>query len=78
MADSWLLDYVVIHVLCHLEHRNHSRDFWAAVERGMADYRLRRLRLRLRLRLKEVGPTLTLQATNHITAGVRRPGVAAR
>ena len=72
MADSWLLDYAVIHELCYLEHRNHSRDFWAAVERGMPDYRLRRLRL------KEVSPRLTLQATDHITAGVRRLGVAAQ
>ena len=72
MADSWLLDYVVVHELCHLEHRNHSRDFWAAVERAMPDYKLRRLRL------KEVGPRLTLQEADHITAGVRRPGVAAQ
>lgn len=54
MADSGLLEYVVVHELCHLKHRNHSREFWAAVEAAMPDYRLRRATL------KEVGPRLAL------------------
>lgn len=54
MADSWLLDYVVVHELCHLTERNHSREFWAAVDAAMPDYRVRRLKL------KEVGPRLTV------------------
>lgn len=54
MADSWLLDYVVVHELCHLAHRNHSKEFWTAVEAAMPDYRLRRVKL------KEVGPRLAL------------------
>jgi hypothetical protein len=54
MSDTLLLDYVVVHELAHLMHRNHSRDFWAAVERVMPDFRLRRQRL------KEVGARLSL------------------
>lgn len=54
MADQLLADYVVVHELVHLSHRNHSRKFWAALEDAMPDYLLRRARL------KEVGPGLSL------------------
>lgn len=47
-----LLDYVVLHELVHLAHRDHGRQFWAAMGRVMPDYDERKRRLR------ELGPRL--------------------
>jgi len=41
-----ILDYVVVHELCHLRQMNHSRDFWREVERILPDYKARRKWLR--------------------------------
>ncbi len=38
-ARPALVDYVVCHELAHLRHMNHSREFWAEVERLCPDYR---------------------------------------
>lgn len=46
LAPSRVLDYVVVHELCHLLEMNHSPQFWAAVARMMPDYREQRQWLR--------------------------------
>ncbi len=38
MAPKEVLDYVVIHELCHLHEFNHSPRFWALVQHQMPDY----------------------------------------
>ena len=37
-APHSIVDYVVIHELCHLIHPNHSKDFWQVVGRFDTDY----------------------------------------
>lgn len=39
IAPDRIIDYVVIHELCHILHHNHSPAFWKAVERYCHDYR---------------------------------------
>lgn len=35
-------EYVIIHELCHRKHMDHSKEFWAEVERYCPDYKSRR------------------------------------
>lgn len=37
-----LLEYIIIHELCHLKEANHGPRFWALVARGCPDYQRRR------------------------------------
>lgn len=46
MAPVWLIDYIVVHELCHLKHINHSKDFWKILGTILPDYEVRRERLR--------------------------------
>jgi predicted metal-dependent hydrolase len=46
-ASMRLVDYVVVHELVHLSHREHTRDFWSVLGKVMPDYEHRRAALRL-------------------------------
>lgn len=39
MAPSWVMDYVIIHELCHLRFLDHSKKFWDLVEGHMPQYK---------------------------------------
>jgi hypothetical protein len=45
-APPGVLEYVIVHELCHLIHRNHSKRFWQAVARYCPDYQTQRNWLR--------------------------------
>jgi len=48
MAPSTIIDYIVVHELCHLHHRDHSAAFWNEVDKVLPDYRDRKEWLRVR------------------------------
>lgn len=39
MAPSGVIDYVVVHEMCHMIHLNHSREFWQLVGNIMPNYK---------------------------------------
>jgi predicted metal-dependent hydrolase len=41
-APQVIVDYVIIHELCHLTHHNHSKHFWDLVAHFSPDYKLHR------------------------------------
>jgi predicted metal-dependent hydrolase len=41
-----VIEYVVIHELCHLKELNHSKAFWGLVQRHCPDWRAQRKWLR--------------------------------
>jgi predicted metal-dependent hydrolase len=46
MAPPTILDYIIVHELAHLLHRNHTEAFWHEVDKVVPDYRERKLWLR--------------------------------
>lgn len=41
-----LMDYVIIHELCHRKYMNHSKEFWDEVSRYCPDYAAKRRKLK--------------------------------
>ena len=46
-ASQPLIDYVVIHELCHAKHQDHGRDFIAALNAKLPDWAMRKEKLEL-------------------------------
>jgi len=44
--DIKIVEYVIVHELCHLHHMNHSKDFWNLVESHLPDFKVERARLK--------------------------------
>jgi predicted metal-dependent hydrolase len=42
-APKAVLEYAVLHELCHLEHRTHGPEFWGLIEKIMPDYEDRKV-----------------------------------
>lgn len=42
MAPQAVLDYIVVHELCHLRHRDHSKSYWNLVEGIIPDHKEKR------------------------------------
>lgn len=59
LAPQKVMDYVVVHELCHLKQMNHSKAFWALVEGVMPDYQ------ESRKWLKDNGPGLIRRMNFH-------------
>ena len=48
MAPLTIIDYIVVHELCHLHYRDHTDAFWNEVDKILPDYRDRKEWLRMR------------------------------
>lgn len=42
LVPQQLLEYIIVHELCHMKKMNHSAEFWAEVEKYLPDYKKRR------------------------------------
>lgn len=42
MAPANILDYIIVHDMCHLKYMNHSNEFWEMLGRVLTDYESRR------------------------------------
>ncbi|MFQ9514971.1 MAG: M48 family metallopeptidase [Eubacterium sp.] len=47
MAPPRVIDYIVVHEMCHLKYMNHSKQFWSAVEKILPDYQEQKKWLRV-------------------------------
>ena len=46
MAPPTIIDYIVVHELCHFRHLDHTEAFWNEVDKVMPDYAERKEWLR--------------------------------
>ena len=46
LPPQTIVDYIVVHEVCHPNHRDHTDAFWNEVDKVMPDFRERKERLR--------------------------------
>jgi predicted metal-dependent hydrolase len=46
LAPPKVFEYVIVHELCHIQHKNPAAGFWDLVGRLMLDYKPQRLWLK--------------------------------
>lgn len=44
--DEDIIEYVIVHELCHLKYMNHSKKFWELAEKYIPNYKILRKRLK--------------------------------
>lgn len=55
MVRPEIMDYVIVHELCHLLQHNHSAAYWALVAKVLPDYKQQRSELRGAAHCLEIG-----------------------
>ena len=48
VAPLTIIDYIVVHELCHLNHRDHLNAFWNEMDEMLPNYRDRKAWLKVR------------------------------
>lgn len=55
MLPDTMLDYIIVHEMCHLIYLNHSKDFWRSVEAILPDYKAREQWIKLNTAMYDFG-----------------------
>ena len=42
MAKMSIIDYIIVHELCHITFKDHSKAFWNEVQKILPDYKGRK------------------------------------
>ncbi len=54
MCDTIAVEYVAVHELCHIRHKNHSKAFWQEVEKYYPNYKEAKLYLKQKSYFTEI------------------------
>ena len=54
MCPQEVIDYIVVHELCHIKNKSHNRAFWESVADVMPDYKKQEKWLKTNRRLMRI------------------------